>query len=55
MVECIGIRYKGVMYPQDKPPAGFFDKLIVATREMLEKRQQENESFDLGNKQNNAA
>lgn len=35
---CIGIRYKGVMYPPDKPPAGFFDGLTAAMREILDQR-----------------
>ena len=41
---CIGIRYKGVMYPPDEPPDGFFDGLVAAMKEMLEKRQLEKQS-----------
>lgn len=42
---CIGIRYKGVMYPPDEPPDGFFDGLVVAMKDMLEKRQLEKQSI----------
>jgi hypothetical protein len=42
---CIGIRYKGVMYPPNEPPDGFFDGLVVAMKEMLEKRQLEKQSI----------
>lgn len=46
MATCIGIRYKGVVYPPDKPPAGFFDGLAAAMKDMLEKRQLQNQTFD---------
>jgi len=42
---CVGIRYKGVMYPPDEPPDGFFDGLVAAMKEMLEKRQLEKQSI----------
>jgi len=45
MVECIGIRYKGVLYPPDKPPAGFFDGLAKSMKDMLDQRKLQNQSF----------
>ena len=42
---CIGIRYKGVLYPPDEPPDGFFDGLAAAMKDMLEKRQLEKQSI----------
>ena len=42
---CIGIRYKGVLYPPSEPPDGFFDGLVAAMKEMLEKRQLEKQSI----------
>ena len=43
---CIGIRYKGVMYPPDKPPKEMIDKLAKCMKEMLEQRRRENNQFN---------
>ena len=44
---CVGIRYKGVLYPPDEPPDGFFDGLVAAMKDMLEKRQLEKQSIGI--------